>query len=90
MSHSIFYNIVGHTRVYVITLTSPPPLPLSRPWTDRVEYAMAHTVAPPDVKIVGPHSALSFHIVDSSYSPKSVSLDIHKNLFPRFRHLPNY
>ena len=32
-SHSISHNIVGHTRKYVMTLTSPPPLPLSRPWT---------------------------------------------------------
>jgi hypothetical protein len=26
------YNIVGHTRMHVMTLTSPPSLPLSRPW----------------------------------------------------------
>jgi hypothetical protein len=26
------YNIVGHTRMHVMTLTSPPPLQLSRPW----------------------------------------------------------
>ena len=26
-------NIVGHTHMYVMTLTSPPFLPLSRPWT---------------------------------------------------------
>jgi hypothetical protein len=26
------YNTVGHTRMYVMTLTSPPTLPLSRPW----------------------------------------------------------
>jgi hypothetical protein len=26
------YNTVGHTRMYVMTLTSPPSLPLSRPW----------------------------------------------------------
>ena len=26
------YNTVGHNRMYVMTLTSPPPLPLSRPW----------------------------------------------------------
>ena len=26
------YNTVGHTRMYVITLDSPPSLPLSRPW----------------------------------------------------------
>jgi len=25
------YNTVGHTRMYVMTLTSPPSLPLSRP-----------------------------------------------------------
>jgi hypothetical protein len=25
-------NIVGHTHIYVMTLTSPPFLPLSRPW----------------------------------------------------------
>ena len=25
-------NIVGHTHMYVMTLTSPPFLPLSRPW----------------------------------------------------------
>ena len=28
------YNIVGHARVYVITLTSPPSLPLSRLWAE--------------------------------------------------------
>jgi len=28
------YNIVGHARVCVITLTSPPPLPLSRLWAE--------------------------------------------------------
>ena len=33
MSHSISYNNVSHTRICVVTLTSPPPLPLSRPWT---------------------------------------------------------
>ena len=27
------YNTVGHTRMYVMTLTSPPSLPLSRPWS---------------------------------------------------------
>jgi hypothetical protein len=27
-----YYNTVGHTRMYVMTLTSPPALPLSRPW----------------------------------------------------------
>ena len=26
------YNVVGHTRMHVMTLTSPPTLPLSRPW----------------------------------------------------------
>ena len=26
------YSTVGHTRMYVITLDSPPSLPLSRPW----------------------------------------------------------
>jgi hypothetical protein len=26
------YDIVGHTRLHVMTLTSPPSLPLSRPW----------------------------------------------------------
>ena len=26
------YNIVGRTRMQVMTLTSPPSLPLSRPW----------------------------------------------------------
>jgi hypothetical protein len=26
------YNTVGHTRMYVMTLTSPPSLSLSRPW----------------------------------------------------------
>ncbi len=26
------YNTVGHTRMHVMTLTSPPTLPLSRPW----------------------------------------------------------
>jgi hypothetical protein len=26
------FNIVGHTRMHVMTLTSPPTLPLSRPW----------------------------------------------------------
>jgi hypothetical protein len=26
------YTIVGHTRMHVMTLTSPPSLPLSRPW----------------------------------------------------------
>ena len=29
-----WYNTVGHTRVYVMTLTSPPSLPLSRPWSE--------------------------------------------------------
>jgi hypothetical protein len=33
MSHSISYNNVSHTRMCVMTLTSSPPLPLSRPWT---------------------------------------------------------
>ena len=33
MSHSISYNNVNHTRICVMTLTSPPPLPLSRHWT---------------------------------------------------------
>jgi hypothetical protein len=28
------YNTVGHTRVRVMTLTSPPFLPLSRPWAE--------------------------------------------------------
>ena len=28
------YNTVGHTRVYVMTLTSPPSLPLSRSWAE--------------------------------------------------------
>jgi hypothetical protein len=28
------YNIVGHARVSVITLTSPPSLPLSRLWAE--------------------------------------------------------
>jgi hypothetical protein len=26
------YNIIGHTRMDVMTLTSPPTLPLSSPW----------------------------------------------------------
>ena len=26
------YNTVGHARMYVMTLTSPPSLPLSSPW----------------------------------------------------------
>ena len=26
------YNTVRHTRMYVMALTSPPSLPLSRPW----------------------------------------------------------
>jgi hypothetical protein len=26
------YNIIGHIRMDVMTLTSPPSLPLSRPW----------------------------------------------------------
>jgi hypothetical protein len=26
------YHIVGHTRMHVMTLTSPPTLPISRPW----------------------------------------------------------
>ena len=26
------YNIVGHARMHVMTLTTPPSLPLSRPW----------------------------------------------------------
>ena len=26
------YNTVGHTHMYVMTLTSPPSLPLSSPW----------------------------------------------------------
>ena len=28
------YNTVGHARVCVMTLTSPPSLPLSRPWAE--------------------------------------------------------
>ena len=28
------YNTVGHTRVYVMALTSPPSLPLSRLWAE--------------------------------------------------------
>ncbi len=28
------YNNVGRARVYVTTLTSPPSLPLSRPWAE--------------------------------------------------------
>jgi hypothetical protein len=27
------YNIVGDTRMHVITLTFPPSLPISRPWS---------------------------------------------------------
>jgi hypothetical protein len=28
------YNNVGRARVYITTLTSPPSLPLSRPWAE--------------------------------------------------------
>ncbi len=46
------YNIVGHARIHVMTLTSPPSLPLSRPWTGLSMRRPA--VAPPDSRIATP------------------------------------
>ena len=40
-----------------MTLTSPPPLQA----LDRMEYVMINTVAPPDVRILGPHFLVSSH-----------------------------
>ena len=40
-----------------------PSFPATLQALDRMEYAMVNAIAPPDVRIVGPH------IVVSSYSP---------------------
>ena len=62
MSHSISYNNVDHTRH---TSLNPylPSSPITLQALDRMEYAMVNAIAPPDVRIVGPH------IIVSSYSP---------------------
>ena len=47
------YNTVGHARVYVMALTSPPSLPLSRLWAE-LSGLTIHVITPPDPKIVIP------------------------------------
>jgi hypothetical protein len=59
-----------------------PSSPASLQALDRMGYAMVNAIAPPDVRIVGPH------IVVSSYSP---SVPGHKQKFdPGLLRLPNY
>jgi hypothetical protein len=48
------YNIVGHTRMHVMTLTSPPSLQIDLQALDRVEYATTYAVAPPDSRTATP------------------------------------
>ena len=47
------YNTVGHTRVYVMTLTSPPNLPLSRPWAGLImrRFMSSHLLT---IRVVAP------------------------------------
>ena len=52
------YNTVGHTRMYVMALTSPPSLPLSGPWAGL--SMRRFVVAPPDSRIVAPLSLTLF------------------------------
>ena len=58
------YNTVGHTRMYVMTLTSPPSylpsIPAALQTLGRIEYVTIHVVAPPDSRIVTPLSLTLF------------------------------
>ena len=47
------YNIIGHAHMYVMTFTSTPFLPLSRPWAG-FECAVADAAAPPDLRTTSP------------------------------------
>ena len=59
-----------------------PSSPATLQALDRMEYAIANIIAPPDVRIVGPHCNAASH------SP--VSLDTYKNLTSGFLLLSNY
>ena len=48
-----YYNIVGHARIHVMTLTTPP-YPATLQALGRVEYATTYKVAPPDSRIATP------------------------------------
>ena len=81
MSHSISYNNVSHTRICVVTLTSPPPLPLSRPWTGwSTRWPLPS------------HLLMWGLLVPTSMSLLilPVSLDTYKNLTPGFLLLSSY
>ncbi len=41
-------NIVGHDHMYLMTLTSPPFLPLSRPWAGLTHVSLPVHESPPN------------------------------------------
>ena len=76
------YNTVGHTRMHVMTLTSPPTLPLSRPWAGL--SMRRHAVAPPDSRIATPLilTLLSQRLLDAckKLTPERLHLSFHTSL----------
>ena len=81
------YNTVGHTRMYVMTLTSPPPLPLSRPWAG---LSMRRFM--PSHLLIQGSSLLSFlpYSLRSSGSSKSLTLSISTSLPTITRIIPGH
>ena len=58
VAHSTSYNNVSHTRSHDSYL---PSSPATLQALDRMEYAMVNAIAPPDVRIVGPHFKVPSH-----------------------------
>ena len=53
-------NIVGHTHMYVMTLTSPPFLPLSRQWAGLSVWWLVHLLL-----LVKDHQSSSPYLISS-------------------------
>ncbi len=79
----VTFHILQYCGSYPYVLHDPylPSSPVSLQALDRMEYAMVNVVAPPEVRIVGPHML--------SLLTLPVSLDTHKKYTPGFLHLPN-
>ena len=75
------YHNMDSARLYVMILTSPPSLPLSRPWAG-LGVLWPSQSTPRDTRVASPRVI--------TLSTLSVSLDTRKKLTTDITHLPNY
>ena len=75
------YNIVGHARMHVMTLTS---IPAALQALGRVEYVTTYAVAPPDSRIATPLilTLISQCLLDAckKLTPERLHLSFHTSL----------